>query len=356
MSAAEAAPEPGMSLVVEELGSERAAAWDAFVGSHPEASHYHRAGWARVVREAFGQKAHYLLARRGEEIEGVLPIVGFANPLFGRYLVSMPYLNRGGILASSSEARDALRSAANDLVARTSSDFCELRHVKGIDPSLPAREDKVSMSLAVDRDREVLWKEIGPKVRNLVRKAEKSGLTAREGDPARDLVSFYDVFARNMRDLGTPVYSSRFFVEVFREFPDSCRLSVVEHEGRTAAAAICVTHGGFTEIHWAASRHELLRLSPNMLLYWDAISHAAESGLREFCFGRSTEGSGPYRFKKQWGAQPTPLRWEYLLAPGKEVPGLNPDNPKFRLAVRLWKKLPVGLTRVLGPPIVRHLP
>jgi hypothetical protein len=109
-------------------------------------------------------------------------------------------------------------------------------------------------------------------------------------------------------------------------------------------------------MHWAASRREFLRFSPNMLLYWEAIAHAARIGVREFCFGRSTADSGPHRFKKQWRAAPTRLRWEYLLAPGQKLPGLHPGNPKYRLAVAAWQKLPVTLTRVLGPPIVRHLP
>jgi hypothetical protein len=159
-----------------------------------------------------------------------------------------------------------------------------------------------------------------------------------------------------MRELGTPVYSPRFFREVCREFPDDVRLSVVEGESGVAAAALCVTEGGFTEIHWAASLREMLPFSPNMLLYWEAIAHAADRELSEFCMGRSTEGSGPHRFKTQWGAVPTRLRWEYVLPDGAELPGLNPDNPKFRLAVHVWQRLPLPLTRWLGPPIVRHLP
>jgi FemAB-related protein (PEP-CTERM system-associated) len=282
--------------------------------------------------------------------------VGFSSPLFGRYLISVPFLNRGGILAANDAARDALVADARELLVSTRSDFVELRHVRGIDPSLPARETKVSMAIPLVPDRDELWKNVGSKVRNLVRKAEKAGLTVRDGDPARDLDAFYDVFAENMRDLGTPVYSPRFFREVVREFGDSLRMNVVEDGTTVAAAGICVAHGGLTEIHWAASRKEYLKSSPNMLLYWDAISHAASQGLSTFCFGRSTVDSGPYRFKKQWGAEPTPLRWEYLLAPGKDLPGLNPDNPKFKAAVAMWQKLPVGLTKVVGPGIVRHLP
>lgn len=348
--------EASETLVVEELDPSREAAWDGFVADRPDSSHYHRAGWSRVIRNAFGQKSYYRLARRGDAIEGILPLISFSSPLFGRFLVSIPFMNRGGILASSIEARDALLRDAADLVKSTRSAFCELRHVAPITEDLPRRENKVSMSIPLEPDVDALWKGVGAKVRNLVRKAEKAELTARPGDPARDLDAFYDVFCRNMRDLGTPVYSRRFFSEVFREFPDDVTFTLVEAGKTLAAGGLCIRHRAFTEIHWAASRRELLRSSPNMLLYWRCISDSAGAGITEFCFGRSTVDSGPYRFKKQWGATPTPLNWEYVLGPGEQLPQLNPDNPKYRVAIRIWQKLPLRVTRLLGPPIVRHLP
>jgi FemAB-related protein (PEP-CTERM system-associated) len=344
------------AVAVEELAPAALEEWDAFVAGHPEHSHYHRAGWAAVIGAAFGRRTFYRLARFGGQVEGVLPLVAFAHPLFGRYLVSVPFLNRGGILCTTERAKVALLEEARSVMARTRSSFCELRHVRGIDPSLPARETKVSMALDVRAGRDALWKSIGSKVRNLVRKAERDGLTVRDGRPDSDLDGFYAVFAANMRDLGTPVYSPRFFRECFRVFPRDLRLNVVERDGRIAAAGICVREGPFTEMHWAASDRRELAHSPNMLLYWDAIAHAADTGVAEFCFGRSTVDSGPYRFKRQWGAVPTPLRWEYLLAPGAQLPSLNPDSPKFRLATRVWRRLPLCVTLRLGPPIVRHLP
>jgi len=347
---------PVARLVVTDLSPAREAAWDAFVAGTPGGSHYHRSGWARVIRNAFGHRPCYRLALRGDVVEGVLPLVAFAHPLFGRSLVSVPFLNRGGVLARTREAQDALLDDAATRLAATRSSFCELRHVARRFPSLPAREDKVSLSLPLEGDPDRLWRAVGPKVRNLVRKAGKAGLIVRAGDPARDLEAFYAVFAENMRDLGTPVYTPRFFREIFREFPRDARLTVVEGDGRAAAAGICLEHGGFAEIHWAASRRAFRDAAPNMLLYWDCIASAARRGRTEFCFGRSTEGSGPYRFKRQWGAEPTRLHWEYLLAPGKSVPQRSPDHPKVRMAVRAWRRLPVAVTRRLGPPIVRHLP
>jgi FemAB-related protein (PEP-CTERM system-associated) len=354
------APAPGLSdanglVHVEALHEGAVAEWDAFVAA-AGGTLYHRAGWAGIFERVLGQRPLYRLARCEGHVEGVLPLVAFANPWFGRYLVSVPYLNRGGILATSERARTALLEEATRLVEETRAAFCELRHVKPVSETLPRRTNKVSMSLDITCGPEALWRAIGPKVRNLVRKAEKSGVKAREGDPNKDLAAFYEVFAANMRDLGTPVYAAEFFREVFATFPREARLILAEWEGSTAAAGICLTNGAFTEMHWAASRRELRTLSPNMILYWEAITQAAREGLAEFCFGRSTEGSGPHRFKKQWGAEPTPLAWEYILSPGKDLPGLNPDNPKYRLAVWLWQRLPLGWTKRLGPPIVRHIP
>jgi FemAB-related protein (PEP-CTERM system-associated) len=309
-----------------------------------------------VIRRAFGHSSILRVARQDGRIAGILPLVHFANPFFGRALVSMPYLNRGGILAATAEAAAALLEDARGILRATGSRSCELRHQVPMDESLPRRSDKVSMTLDVGDGPQALWERIGPKVRNLVRKAEKTGLIAREGKNERDLSEFYAIFAENMRDLGTPVYSRRFFKEVLRTFPESTRLSIVEYEGRAAAAGICITHGSFTEIHWAASRRAMRDHAPNMLLYWDAISWASRSGLRTFCFGRSTENSGPYRFKKQWGAVPTRLAWEYLLTPGAAPPKIHPENPAFRTATRAWKRVPLPLTKILGPPIVRHIP
>jgi FemAB-related protein (PEP-CTERM system-associated) len=212
------------------------------------------------------------------------------------------------------------------------------------------------MSLPIGPDPEAIWAGLDAKVRNLVRKSERSGLVARPGDLSRDLPAFYDVFAENMRDLGTPVYSPRFFREVAREFAADLSLVIVAKGDDIAAGGLCVAHRGFTEIHWAASRRSWRHAAPNMLLYWTCIAGAARSGKSEFCFGRSTVDSGPHRFKKQWGAAPTILHWEYVLAPGAALPERNPENPRYRLAIRGWQGLPVALTRFVGPPIARHLP
>ena len=177
-----------------------------------------------------------------------------------------------------------------------------------------------------------------------------------DGFVTREMIEFYQVFAHNMRDLGTPVYSKRFFEEVLRAFPDRARIVCVRYEGRTVAASVVFRHRATMEVPWASSLREFNHLSPNVRLYWEMLQLAIEEGCRTFDFGRSTPNEGTYNFKKQWGAEPVPLVWEYWTAPGAAVPDLSPKNAKYGAAISVWRKLPVGLTRLIGPPIVRNIP
>ena len=346
---------------VEPLTPEVEAEWDAYVDAHPAGRAFHRAGWARVIRRSFGQRPIYRLARTGGRIRGILPLVAFASPWFGRYLVATPFLERGGILAADAEARELLAREAGRQLADTRSAFCELRQLDS-DPlpatgaSTSAARHKVAFSHRVDVPESELWARVGPKTRNLIRKAERRGLVARVGDPDRDLDAFYRTFAVNMHRLGTPVYPRRFFHEIFREFPGDTMLILVEDGSWVAAAAVVIAFGGRAELHWAGSRLESLPAAPNMLLYWWVLLTASRRGLREVGLGRSTEGSGPYRFKKQWRAEVDRLRWDYLLPDQGRPSTLRPETSRYRVAAAIWKRLPFSWTLCLGPPIARHLP
>jgi FemAB-related protein (PEP-CTERM system-associated) len=231
----------------------------------------------------------------------------------------------------------------------------ELRHLTRQRPDLHARQHKVRMLLALPSEAKSAWDGLDRKVRNQVRKAEKAGLTAREGG-AELLDAFYDVFSRNMRDLGTPVYSPDFFREVLRAFPETARVFLVEHGTRPVAAGITIRHRDGLEVPWASSLREYRADCPNNLLYWQIIQHAIGEGLRVLDFGRSTPNEGTFHFKKQWGAEPSPLYWEYILMGGEAPKDLSPKNPKFGAAIAVWKRLPVSVTTALGPHIVRSIP
>lgn len=326
--------------------------WDRFVSTRDADAGYHAWDWQDVFRRAFGHESVYLLARRGHEVAGVLPLVQIKSLLFGRTLTSLPFLNYGGVLADDADAAAALVEASRLEAEARRCSHVELRHVAAQFPQLPRKQHKVSMRLPLAPG---LWERLDRKVRNQVRKAEKSGLTVERG--GGELVDdFYAVFARNMRDLGTPVYSRRLFDEVFQVFPTRATMHVVRLHGQPVAAGVTYRTAHMTQLPWASSIRDFNSLCPNTLLYWDAIQYGAEAGCAVFDMGRSTPNEGTFKFKQQWGAEPVPLNWEYQLQGEQSLPDVSPANPKFQLAIALWQKLPVALTLRVGPMIVRAIP
>lgn len=342
--------------ITTHLYNEDGTEWDAFVSSHQDGTNYHQHGWRKVVENSFGHRTMYLAAINSHnKICGVLPYVQMKSRMFGSFLVSLPFFNYGGMLSSEDAAVDSLLDASRKLLAETGADHIELRHLKMCNDIAATKQHKVSMILDLENNKDKQWNALDAKVRNQVRKAEKNGLKAVAGQ-AELLDGFYEVFCRNMRDLGTPVYSRNFFSNVLAEFPDSSRILSVIKDGRITASALMIWYKDTLEVPWASSNRDFRVLCPNNLLYWEAICFAIGIGVHKFDFGRSTPDEGTYNFKKQWGAVPIQLYWQYLLHNGDTMPEVNPKNPRYRLAIQAWQKLPLAVSNVLGPHIVRYIP
>ncbi len=338
------------------LYNEDGSAWDAFVDSHKESSNYHQYGWRKVVEKSFGHRTMYLAAtNRHNEICGVLPFVRMKSRMFGSFLVSLPFFNYGGLLTSEDSAADKLLDASRKMLSGKDVDHVEFRHLKISAGIAATRQNKVTMILDLKNSEDEQWRCLDPKVRNQVRKSEKNGLKPVIGGMEL-LDGFYEVFCRNMRDLGTPVYGRKFFLNVLEEFPASTKIISIMHEGKTVASALSTWYKDTLEVPWASSNRDFRSLCPNNLLYWEAIRFAIGIGVSKFDFGRSTPGEGTYKFKKQWGASPVQLYWQYLLRDGNAPPDINPENPKYRFAVQAWQRLPLAFTNLLGPHIVRCIP
>jgi serine/alanine adding enzyme len=343
------------SVTVAEAGPESAAEWDRFVANSAGASIYHRYFWRDLMEAEFGCRTWYLAARDADGVlRGVLPLVGLKSLLFGHYLVSVPWFNYGGVLADDAAADEALMAAAGELAGRLGASHVEFRETRPRE-GRPARTDKVAMVLELAPTADAQWSALGSKLRAQVRRPEKEGAVTTFGG-AELVPDFYRVFARNMRDLGTPVYARSLFERVLAAPGAGAEIGLVSLGGRPVAAGLVLHHGEVTEIPWASSLREWNKVGVNMLLYWEILKRAIARGSRRFDFGRSTAGGGTYRFKAQWGARPVQLHWHYWLAPGREMPRLNPDNPKYELAIRMWRQMPVWAANIIGPRIVRALP
>jgi FemAB-related protein (PEP-CTERM system-associated) len=330
-------------------------AWDAFVMSRPDASGYHLWRWRRVFEHGLGHRAQYLVAERDGVVAGVLPLVEIRSRLFGRALSSLPYVNYGGVLAADAAAGAVLLARATDLAKARSLQFVLLRHRTHQFAELPVRSHKVAMLLPLASKREVMWDGLDRKVRNQVRKAEKSAIVVESGG-AELLGDFYAIFARNMRDLGTPVYGRALFAAILAEFPSEARIHVSRLNGAPVAVALSYQFRDWIEVPSASSLREHRALCPNYLLYWNIITTAIDSGTTVFDFGRSTPGDGTYNFKEQWGATPQPLWWEYVLAKGQALPADDRHSARYQMTIDLWKRLPLAVATTVGPHLARLIP
>jgi FemAB-related protein (PEP-CTERM system-associated) len=343
--------------IVDNISPSRSSSWDEFVNNSEESSVYHLFSWQDLIQKSFGHNTYYLCLLDEEgEIAGVLPLIHLKSLLFGNFLVSVPYFNYGGCLAKNCTCRDMLINRAVELANELSASHIEFRDIGGesvID--MPTRNDKVSMRLKLPSDAEQLWSALGSKLRSQIKRPMRENPEVKIGG-VELLDDFYKVFSQNMRDLGTPVYDRMFFKGILDTFKDRCTLVSVRKDNRPVAACFLIGYKGMMEIPWASSIKEFNKLGFNMLMYWAALKLSIENAYDTFDFGRSTKDSGTYRFKKQWGAEPVQLHWHYWLKDGGKVPMLNPSNPKYKLAINAWKKLPLPVANIIGPMLIKNLP
>jgi FemAB-related protein (PEP-CTERM system-associated) len=330
-------------------------ACDAFVGQKTESKICHLPAWSDVVTKVTRHRPFYLVACEGGEIRGVLPLTQVRSRLFGNRMISQAFSNYGGPLAENPLALSALYEKAVELATENGCQSIELRNVDPLPFDLHLRKDKITMYLPLAPDPDTLWKSLKSEIRNRVRKAEKADISVSDGGPEL-LDAFYSVWTIRMRQLGTPCYPKRLFQGILDAFAGNTRIFLVYLDQLVIGGAFVYLYNGLVQMRWVATLNEYNYLSPNVLLYWTVINHYCLAGASCFDFGRSTVGSTQHEFKRRWGAKPVQLHYQYWCAPGKELSLATPNDPKYSKKVEIWKKLPLWMTRLVGPYISRSLP
>ncbi len=348
----------GASPLILSLGAD-AGEWNTFISTHPGGSFYHRHEWGEINRQELGHEFIPLVAHRDGVLVGVLPLVYLRSRLFGRILCSMPFVNYGGPCATASDISEALAQAAMEITRVWRANYLELRCAERLPNGMPVSLRKVSMTIPLAADPEVLWKGFTPKHRKNVRRAYKDGLAVTSGC-AELLPAFYRILEQSWRSLGTPMYQRSYFERIVKTFPQDTRIFICHRDEVPLAAAFCGYHRtcgvGIAEGLWAGGTAESRRLDANYVLYWEMIRDCCVRGLQRFHLGRSTAESGGEAFKQKWNATVTQLYWHFHRPDGGPLPELNVSNPRYHLATRVWRRLPTGVVRVLGPPLARLIP
>jgi serine/alanine adding enzyme len=327
--------------------------WDAFVRRQAGWTHFHLYGWRDVMRNALGHEAVHLSVREDGALTGVLPLVRVRSLLFGHYLVSMPFVNYGGPLGGD-EAVRALSSEAIRMAKASGAKLLELRSARELPLDLPVSHRKVTVVMDLPADADALMKAFPAKLRSQVRRPEKEGVTYAFGPD--QVAPFFRVFARHMRDLGTPTQGRRLFEEIARAFPHDAWFGCAWLGGRPIAAGAGFRWGAEFEMTWASALSEFNRTSANMGLYRAFMERAISEGCTRFNFGRCTPGGGTHRYKLQWGGRDEPLWWYQHTHGGVPAATPSPDQGAYSWGPQVWKRLPLSIATAIGPRIVRFIP
>jgi len=349
--------------------------WDEYTDGHPQSNLYHRYGWGAVINKAYGHPIYYLAAfsdnkdqNRPDKIVGALPLVHLKHILFGNWLVSIPFFDMAGLLADDEHISKRLLQKALQFAKQLHAKGVELRQCNtklqpyfGRVPQnrkqgvfYTCRDNKVRMILKLEKSSDAQMGAFKSKLRSQIKRPLKSGLKATIGGHHL-LNDFYSVFTQNMRDLGSPVHSKLLIGNVLKEFGDESKIVIVYNKSEPVACALICGYKQTLYNPWASSLRQYSKMSPNMLLYWTMLAYACDKGYNQFDFGRSTVGESTYRFKHQWGAQPFTLHWSYYTFEEQAQTISTDSGGLYNVAMEIWKRLPVQVTRWFGPTIRKHI-
>jgi FemAB-related protein (PEP-CTERM system-associated) len=329
------------------------ARWEAFVANTPAATFFHRAGWLKIMQEVFRHPAFFLYAERAGSIEGILPLAQVNSRLFGNSLIAMPFAVYGGVVAENAEAAAALEAEAETIARTLDVDHLEYRNVDARHADWPRQDLYVTFRKEILPDEEANMLAIPRKQRAMVRKSFKNGLRS-EIDP--DASRFFALYADNVRRHGTPALPRKYFDSLLREFGKDCEvLTIVDDAGTPVSSVLSFYFRDEVLPYYAGDAVRARELAANDFKYWELMRRSCARGLKVFDYGRSKVGAGSYSFKKNWGFEPTPLNYEYRLYKRDAIPQNNPNNPKYKLMIATWRRLPLWVANRLGPLIVRNL-
>jgi len=337
---------------IKQLDSNNKKRWDEFVCSQNNGTFFHLAGWKDVIEKAFGHNTFFIYTEENGVITGVLPLAQVKSFLFGNSLVSLPFCVYGGILASSDEAYCALENAAIEKAKEKNVDHLELRFKDESKTNWKSKDLYVTFRKEIDPDVEQNLKNIPRKQRAMVRKGIKADLTS---EIDRSVDRFYEAYARSVHALGTPVFSKKYFQVLMEEFGDRADILTITKDGRLISSVLSFYFKDEVLPYYGGGTSEARAVKGNDFMYWELMRRSCEKGIKVFDYGRSKEGAGSYSFKKNWGFEPVPLHYQYYLVKAKEVPDLNPMNPKLQMFIKAWQKMPFAMTKIIGPGIVKSL-
>jgi len=339
--------------MIKTLDSTSIKKWNNYVEQSADATFFHLAGWQEVIEQSFGHKTYFLYTETEGKVTGILPLVHINSLLFGHALVSSAFCVYGGIVADNDDIFQQLDNRACELAKELGVDHLEMRNRTQLTPERPYKELYVTFRKELDSDVDKNMQAIPRKQRAMIRKGIKAGLSSEIDESVE---RFYQAYSESVRNLGTPVFSKKYFSILKRVFKQQCEIvTIVDADKQLIASVMNFYFKQEVLPYYGGGTEHARRVQGNDFMYWEVMRRAVEKGIKVFDYGRSKEGTGSYRFKKHWGFEPTPLYYEFHLVNATDIPDINPLNPKYQFFIAAWKRLPLAVSQIIGPWLAKDL-
>jgi len=342
--------------VIKQLTPTEFNRWDLYVKSNQQGSFFHLSGWQQVISKSFNHDCYFLYAEEDGNITGVLPLVEVKSKLFGHALISTPFCVYGGAIANSSEVVRQLEQKACQLAEELSVDYLELRYQEKQESSLLLKQAHSAFGCELPEENEQILAAIKKKQRAVIRHSLKNELSFSLESGKANLADFYQLLSTSYRNLGTPIFSKSYFVNLVEAFGEDTDIAVIKNkDGQLSSAVMNFYFNEQVLPYYGGGNDSARSLKSADFMYYQVMCNASERGYRWYDFGRSKNDSGPYKYKKNWGMEPKSLYYYYHLVNAKELPNLSPNNPKYKLFIQMWQKLPLKVSQIVGPFLSKFL-
>ena len=313
--------------------------------------------WLSFVHKTYNFPVYRVVSRVRNEIDGWLALVRVKHLIFGDYLTTSPFGSYGGFAYSSVATRDALLETARSLGSDLGVEYVNVRFDAEAEPPAGWTQHPVYATYLVDliTDPHELMTGYSSDHRNHIRKSFKKRFTIKFG--YLDLLDdVYEALAQSMHELGSPYHSKGYLRAMAEALGLMLEFAVMyDPLGELVGAGVFILEGEkATNLHANILRRFRSEYAGEFL-YWMALERYCRRGFKIFDLGRSMIGSGNESFKMKWRPRKKMLAYWYALMPGHYLPELNQKNPKFQLAIQVWKRLPAFAVRPLGPFLIKGL-
>ena len=338
---------------IQTLTKQHYSQWDTYVKSHKEGTFFHLSGWHTVIRNSFSHACYFLFAESAGEICGVLPLVEVKSTLFGHALISTPFCVYGGAIADSEDIVRQLEQQACELAEQLEVDYLELRYKKPQNSELILKQAHSTFGCEIAEDAEQILAQVKKKQRAVIRHSFKNDLTA---TVTRNIDNFYQLLSNSYRNLGTPIFKKEYFQQLVDVFGEDVDITLITDNAKKPSSAVMNFYFNQNVLpYYGGGNRNARQLKSADFMYYTVMCNALDKGCKWFDFGRSKNDAGPYKYKKNWGMKAQPLHYYYYLVKADDLPNLSPNNPKYKMFIHLWQKLPLKVSQFVGPFLSKYL-